>query len=138
MALLSLFLLRIFYQHNAPWLVACLLTIHAWIHIPDIIKKSDPLWAYWSWVMEWFCGRRSHAVSSHKWPYSSPNQQILEISTLHSIRHMYKLENPLPVYTAMYNLKTFPTYHNAKQYPEITLLHPRSLLNFHSSSLLSL
>ncbi|KIO23575.1 hypothetical protein M407DRAFT_47359, partial [Tulasnella calospora MUT 4182] len=65
--------LRIFYQYDATRLVACLLTVHAWIHIPDIIEKSGPLWAYWSWVMERFCGRLSRTISSRKWPYSSLN-----------------------------------------------------------------
>lgn len=88
--------------------------------------------------MERFCGRLSRAVSSRKWPYSSLNRRILEIGTLHSIRHMYNLEDRLPVYTAMYTSKTFPTYHNAEDYPEITLLHPRAILDLRSSGLLYL
>lgn len=88
--------------------------------------------------MERFCGRLSRAISSRKWPYSSLNRRILEIGTLHAIRHTYNLEERLPVYTAMYNSKPLPSYHDEDQYPEITLLHPRKLLDLLSSDFLSL
>ncbi|KIO16102.1 hypothetical protein M407DRAFT_86385 [Tulasnella calospora MUT 4182] len=119
-------------------LPTCLLTIHAWIHIPDMIERCGPLWAYWCWVMERFCGQLSRAVSSRKWPYSSLNRRILEIGTLHTIRHMYSLEDRLPVYTSMYNKKTLPSYHDETEFPEITLLHPRTVLNLKSSDFASL
>lgn len=103
-----------------------------------MIERSGPLWAYWCWVMERFCGQLSRAVTSRKWPYSSLNRRILEIGTLHTIRHMYSLEDRLPHYTAMYNKRTFPSYHNETEYPEITLLHPRSILDLTAHDLRSL
>lgn len=102
--------------------------MHVWLHIPDIIEQSGPLWAYWAWVMERFCGHLSRAVSSRKWPYSSLNRRILEVTTLHSIRHMYELEDRLPPYTAMYNTDPQAKYHDPNLYPDLTLLHPRSVL----------
>lgn len=51
---------------------------------------------------------------------------------------MYNLEDRLPVYTAMYNTRTFPTYNDPVEYPEITLLHPRKMLNLTSPPFASL
>lgn len=89
-----------------------------------MIKRSGPLWAYWTWVMERYCGLLARAVSSRKYPYSSLNRRILEIQTLHSVRNMYDLHDRLPVYTAMYTSDPPPTYHDPVEYPELTLLHP--------------
>ncbi|KAG9018790.1 hypothetical protein FRB90_009638 [Tulasnella sp. 427] len=119
---------KIFYQYKSERLPACVLTIHAWLHVPDIIEHSGPMWAYWCWVMERFCGRLSRAVSSRKWPYASLNRRILEIGTLHSIRHMYALEDRLPPYTAMYKSKNTPSYHDTEHYPEVILRYPRTIL----------
>lgn len=88
--------------------------------------------------MERFCGQLSRAVSSRKWPYSSLNRRILEIGTLHAIRHMYSLEDRLPHYTAMYNPKAFHSYHNEAEYPEITLLHPCKVISLQSEDFLPL
>ncbi|KIO24452.1 hypothetical protein M407DRAFT_47490, partial [Tulasnella calospora MUT 4182] len=121
---------RIFYQYNGIRLPACLITIHAWIHLPDMIKQSGPLWGYWTWVMERYCGLLTRAISSRKHPYSSLNRRILDIQALHSIRHMYDLQDRLPVYTAMYASDPPPTYHDPVNYPELTLLHPRRTISF--------
>ncbi|KIO21587.1 hypothetical protein M407DRAFT_80244 [Tulasnella calospora MUT 4182] len=128
-------LFSIFYQRCSNRLTACVITVHAWLHIVDMMEQSGPLWAYWCWVMERFCGRLTRAISSRKHPYASLNRRIHEIQTLHAIRHIYGLEEELPPYTAMYNSNPLPTYGDLERYPEITLLHPRRVLSLEDDDL---
>lgn len=112
----------IFYQHDPCRLPACLITIHAWLHIPDMIRRSGPVWGYWTWVMEWFCGLLSRAVTSRKHPYASLNRWIREIQTLHAVRNMYDLHERLPIHTPTQTSGVLPpSYHDPVCYAEI---HP--------------
>ncbi|KIO25445.1 hypothetical protein M407DRAFT_75728 [Tulasnella calospora MUT 4182] len=126
------------YEYNSERLPTCLITFHAWLHLVDMMERSGPVWAYWTWVMERYCGILSRAVSSRKHPYASLNRRILEIQTLHSIRNMYDLDDRLPIYTTMYVSEPPPTYQDLPNYPEITLLHPRSSISFTGHGLLDL
>lgn len=76
---------RIFYQKEADRLSTIVLTIHTWLHAVDYIEQSGPLWCFWCWIMERFCGRLARAVASHKHPYASLNRRILELATIASI-----------------------------------------------------
>lgn len=100
-----------------------------WLHLVDIMEQSGPLWAYWCWAMERFCGRLTRVINSRKHPYASLNRRIHEIQTLHAIRAIYNLEEDLPPYTAMYNDSSLPSYHHPDLYPDITLRHPRRTLS---------
>lgn len=121
----------IFYQHDRHRLAACLITIHAWLHIPDMIRRTGPVWGYWTWVMERFCGLLSRAVTSRKHPYASLNRRIREIQTLHAVRNIYDLHERLPIHTPTRSSGDLPpSYHDPNCYPEITLLHPRRTITF--------
>ncbi|KIO17587.1 hypothetical protein M407DRAFT_84835 [Tulasnella calospora MUT 4182] len=121
---------RIFYQYNDERLPTCLIIFHAWLHLVDMMEQSGPLWSYWTWVMERYCGLLSRAVTSRKYPYASLNRRILEIQTLHSIRSMYDLDDRLPMYTAMYASEPQPSYQDKTHYPEFTLLHRCPTISF--------
>ncbi|QRV96879.1 Transposase family tnp2 [Ceratobasidium sp. AG-Ba] len=47
---------RLYYRYEHYRLPACVLTIHALFHIPYYIRRTGPLSATWSFVMERFCG----------------------------------------------------------------------------------
>ncbi|QRV80568.1 Transposase family tnp2 [Ceratobasidium sp. AG-Ba] len=47
---------RLYYDHDHDRLPACVLTIHALLHIPYYIRKTGPLSTTWSFVVERFCG----------------------------------------------------------------------------------
>ncbi|KAG8961974.1 hypothetical protein FRC05_005650 [Tulasnella sp. 425] len=126
---------EIFYQRRTERLAACVVTVHAWLQLVDMMEQSGPLWAYWCWVMERFCGHLARAISSRKHPYASLNRRIHEIQSLHAIRHIYRLEAELPPYTAMYDSADLPRYEDLNHYPEITLLHPRRVLSFEADDL---
>ncbi|QRV74497.1 Transposase family tnp2 [Ceratobasidium sp. AG-Ba] len=47
---------RLYYRYDHDRLPACVLTIHALLHITYYIRRTGPLSATWSFVMERFCG----------------------------------------------------------------------------------
>ncbi|KAG9077980.1 hypothetical protein FS749_010093 [Ceratobasidium sp. UAMH 11750] len=47
---------RLYYQYEHDCLPACVLTIHALLHIPHYIQQTGPPSVTWSFVMERFCG----------------------------------------------------------------------------------
>ncbi|QRV81018.1 Transposase family tnp2 [Ceratobasidium sp. AG-Ba] len=47
---------RLYYGNDHDRLPACVLTIHALLHIPYYIRKTGPLSITWSFVVERFCG----------------------------------------------------------------------------------
>ncbi|KAG8942831.1 hypothetical protein FRC04_003462 [Tulasnella sp. 424] len=122
--------IRIFYQYKTERLPTCVQTVHTWLHLVDIMEQSGLLWSYWCWVMERFCGKLVRAVSSRKYPYSSLNRRILELQTLHAIRHAYNLGDRIPPSSTMFVSEPPETYHNADRYDELTLLHPKRTLSF--------
>ncbi|KAG8971497.1 hypothetical protein FRB90_010486, partial [Tulasnella sp. 427] len=126
----------IFYQYDAARLTACVLTIHVWLHVPDMIRRSGPVWSYWTWVMERFCGLLSRAITSRKYPYASLYRRIREIQTLHAVRNIYDLHDRLPIHTPMRapNSDPPPTYTHPS-YPELTLHHPRRTISLANNDL---
>jgi len=62
---------RIYYQDNPKQLPTCTLPIHTLLHIADYIEGWGPVWCYWSFPMERFCGFIKHGVTSMRHPYTS-------------------------------------------------------------------
>ncbi|KAL1684480.1 hypothetical protein GGG16DRAFT_68216, partial [Schizophyllum commune] len=55
---------RLYYQHDSSRVSVCTLNIHALLHIADSIEAMGPVWTYWAFPMERFCGRMQRAVRS--------------------------------------------------------------------------
>lgn len=79
------------------------MTVHSWLHVPDFMENTGPLWGVWCWIMERFCGRLGRAVSSRKHPFASINRRIFELQTLFSVRNLFGLHEALPNYSKMHN-----------------------------------
>jgi len=47
---------RIYYQGNPKRLPVCTLPIHTLLYLADCIEGWGPVWCYWSYSMERFCG----------------------------------------------------------------------------------
>ncbi|KAG8746735.1 hypothetical protein FRC11_012618, partial [Ceratobasidium sp. 423] len=47
---------KLYYQNDPTQLLACTLPLHALLHIADDIENMGPVWAYWAFPMECFCG----------------------------------------------------------------------------------
>lgn len=77
-------------------LSACLLTVHAWLHVVDDMEKAGPLPCFWCWCMERICGRLSRAITSRKHPYASLNRRIVELQTFRAIVNKFDLRSRPP------------------------------------------
>lgn len=106
-------------------LPACVLTAHAWLHIPDFMEKSGPLWAFWCWVMERMCSRLVRGVSSKKHPNASLDRRTLEYANLTAIVNAHDLQQVLPTFTRIYATSRITTYRfDYEDYESLTLSAP--------------
>lgn len=53
---MKLIMLRLYYQLSPKRLSTCPVTVHALLHLADGIEACGPVWAYWAFPMERFCG----------------------------------------------------------------------------------
>lgn len=86
---------RFYYQDDVKRVSTCPLTIHALLHIADSIKSMGPVWCYWAFPMERYCGRLKPAIRSRRCPYSSLNRYVLEDAQLTQIKAFYNLAEEL-------------------------------------------
>lgn len=86
---------RIFYQHNRSRLSACPFSIHALLHIADGIKSAGPVWCYWAFAMERFCGAVGKHVKNRRNPYASLDRRARDIAQLQMIKLKYGLTTEL-------------------------------------------
>ncbi|KAJ8507020.1 hypothetical protein ONZ45_g10560 [Pleurotus djamor] len=112
---------RIYYQGNPARLPTCPLTIHALLHIADDIEQIGPVWTYWTFPTERYCGRLQRGIKSRRHPFANLDNFVLAHARLSQIRIIYRLGNQL-------NLS--PTIGIARQgfstieYPSCMLLPP--------------
>jgi hypothetical protein len=85
----------IYYQHNPDRISACPITIHALLHIADSIKAVGPVWCYWTFPMERYCGTLKPAIRSRRFPYASLDRFITESAELTHIKVTYNLSEEL-------------------------------------------
>lgn len=89
---------RIYYQGNPKRLPVCTLPIHTLLHLADCIEGWGPVWCYWSYPMERFCGHLKKGAKSGRFPYNSLDHYLIEwtivwhLGAIHNIRDVLKLE----------------------------------------------
>jgi hypothetical protein len=86
---------RIFYQHNLSRLSTCPFSIHALLHIADRIESAGPVWCYWAFAMERFCGAVGQHVKNRRNPYASLNRRAQDLAQLQLIKLKYGLMDEL-------------------------------------------
>lgn len=101
---------RLYYQHDPLRLSTCTVTVHALLHIADSIVALGPVWAYWAFPMERYCGLIRPAIKSRRHPDASLERYIVECAQLTQISLLYNLQ-------------------------EIHMLHPRPLSSFPKKAL---
>ena len=84
-----------YYQYSPDRLPTCTVTIHALLHIADSIKASGPMWAYWSFPMERYCGSLIPAIKSRRFPFPSIDRHITEVAQLTQITMYHRLHDAL-------------------------------------------
>ena len=87
---------RIFCQGNPERISTCPVTLHSLLHVADGIEAAGPVWAYWAFVMERFCGfSKRDGVRSRKNPYASLDARVRHIAQLNTTKIRYNLVNLL-------------------------------------------
>ncbi|KAG9125491.1 hypothetical protein FRC07_007398 [Ceratobasidium sp. 392] len=97
---------RFYYRNVRSRLAACTLPLHALLHVADDIEAMGPVWCYWAFPMERFCGALARANKSRRYPYTSMNQYVLQLSQLSQIKHCYGLGEELDLNTRQENIAT--------------------------------
>lgn len=85
----------IYYQHDPGRISTCPITIHALLHIADSIKAVGPVWCYWAFPMERYCGALQPAIQSRRFPYASLDRHIVEDAQLTQIKTVYNVTQEL-------------------------------------------
>ena len=86
---------RLYYQLSPERLATCPLTVHALLHIADGIEACGPVWAYWAFLMERYCGSLQPTIKSRRYPYPSINNYVVTSAQLTQIKMRYRLEDTL-------------------------------------------
>ncbi|KAJ7073432.1 hypothetical protein B0H15DRAFT_792867 [Mycena belliarum] len=77
---------KLYYQYSPDRLSACPLTIHALLHVADGIEAAGPVWAYWAFPMERFCGRLQPCIKSRRYPFASIDGHVVSTAQLSIIK----------------------------------------------------
>ncbi|KAJ3502398.1 hypothetical protein NMY22_g18601 [Coprinellus aureogranulatus] len=86
---------EIYYQRDPDRLSACPVTIHSLLHIVDGILLLGPVWVYWSFAMERFCGKLGKLIRSRRFPFSHLDNQVLAHAQMVQIKNRYHLQDVL-------------------------------------------
>ncbi|KAF5353611.1 hypothetical protein D9758_013768 [Tetrapyrgos nigripes] len=86
---------ELYYQHDPQRLSMCPLTVHALLHIAPSIRACGPVWCYWAFPMERYCGIIQPAIRSRHFPYASLGRYILEDARLTQIKVLYDVADEL-------------------------------------------
>ncbi|KAJ8090928.1 hypothetical protein PM082_024852 [Marasmius tenuissimus] len=86
---------KLYYQHDPDRVRACPLTLHALLHIVDGLEWVGPVWTYWAFPMERYCGRLQPAIKSRHHPFAAINNYITSFAQLSHIKVMYNLHYKL-------------------------------------------
>ena len=87
--------IRLYYQHDPEHVACCPLTVHALLHIAPTIRAMGPVWAYWAFPMERYCGDIGRNIKSRRFPYATINKYITSQAHLTHIILLYGLHDQL-------------------------------------------
>lgn len=80
-----------------------------------------PVWAYWAFPMERFCGAIARANKSRRYPYSSINRHVLQSAQLSQIKLTYGMTEELDLEERRSNIASGVTYPG---YPDLVFVSP--------------
>ncbi|KAF7372350.1 hypothetical protein MVEN_00095200 [Mycena venus] len=73
-------------------LSTCPLTIHVLLHIADGIEAAGPVWAYWTFPMERFCGRLQPYIKSRRYPFARIDGHVVAMAQLSIAKVTHSLD----------------------------------------------
>jgi hypothetical protein len=86
---------RYYYNHDPLRVSTCPITVHALLHIASSIQEMGPVWAYWAFPMERFCGDILPNIRSRRYPYKSIDHYVSARAHLSQIKLLYNLHREL-------------------------------------------
>jgi len=86
---------RYYYKHDPLRISTCPTTVHALLHIASSIREMGPVWAYWAFPMERFCGDILPNIRSRRYPYKSIDRYVSARAHLSQIKLLYNLHQEL-------------------------------------------
>ncbi|KAG5633602.1 hypothetical protein H0H81_006603 [Sphagnurus paluster] len=111
---------RIYYQLDPARISACPVTVHALLHLADSIKAAGPVWCYWAFPMERYCGKLQPAIRSRRFPFAALDRYVLEEAQISQIKLLYDLVDELSLRTPRASTQGF----RHVSYPTCVLLPP--------------
>jgi hypothetical protein len=116
---------RLYYRHAPDRLRVCTLPIHSLLHIADDIEAMGPVWCYWAFPMEHFCGALGRANLNPCFPFVSMDRRVLEVAQLAQIKYMYNLFETLDLGNRKLAMATGTRY---AAYPDSIFVRPRRVI----------
>lgn len=86
---------RLYFKHQLDRLSTCPLTVHALLHIADGIEAMGPVWVYWAFPIERFCGKIGRMIKSRRMPFKNLDNRLVLSTQLTAVKHMYDLHEKL-------------------------------------------
>ncbi|KAL1694099.1 hypothetical protein GGG16DRAFT_47889 [Schizophyllum commune] len=86
---------RLYYQYQPERVSICTINIHALLHIADSIEAMGPVWTYWAFPMERYCGKLQRMMRSRRFPWSNLDAQVLANAQLDHIKLRYNIDQEL-------------------------------------------
>jgi hypothetical protein len=84
-------LCSIYFQNDVDRMSICPLTIHALLHIAPGIKFCGPVWCYWAFPMDRYCGSPQPGIRSLRFPWVSIDRYLIETAQLTQIKTIYNI-----------------------------------------------
>ncbi|KAJ7086220.1 hypothetical protein C8R44DRAFT_650946 [Mycena epipterygia] len=114
---------RMYFQYDVKRLPICPLTIHALLHIAPSIKFTGPVWCYWAFSMERYCGSLQPGIRSRRFPWASLDRYVVEQAQLTQIMTVYNVSSQLSLVEPRTEI---PGSFSDPLYPSCILLPPKS------------
>ncbi|KAG6815253.1 hypothetical protein H0H93_010446 [Arthromyces matolae] len=114
---------EIYYQQDLQRLPTCPITVHALLHLASSIKFAGPVWCYWAYPMERYCGQLQPTIKSRRFPYASIDRYVTEDAQLSQIKITHNLFAELSLKAPRIGIRGSC---QVPEYPSCILLPPKS------------
>ena len=88
-------IIRLYYQLSLQRLLACPVTVYSLLHIADGIEACGPVWTYWAFPMERFCGILQPWIKSRRFPFANLDNHVVAMAQILHIKIRYSLHEKL-------------------------------------------
>jgi hypothetical protein len=89
-----------------------------------------PVWCYWAFPMERFCGALGHAHLNPRFPFISLDRRVLEVAQLAQIKYIYNLFDTLDLGKHKNAMAKGVRYPN---YPHSIFVHPHWVITINNA-----